>query len=53
MDWPIKHVSPNEVEAEINKLNNNKTPGYDGISGRIAKCVLRKKLKKNFLNVYI
>ena len=37
MDRPIKHVSPNEVQVEINKLNNIKTPGYGGINGMIEK----------------
>ena len=44
MNWPIKHVSPNEVHVEMNKLNSNKTPGYDSISGRIAKCLPKKAI---------
>ena len=44
MDLPIKPVSPNEVQVEINKLNNNKTPGYEGISGRVAKHLPKKAI---------
>lgn len=42
MDWPIKHISPTEVQEEVNKLNCKKTPGYDSISGIVAKSLPKK-----------
>jgi hypothetical protein len=44
MDWPIKHVTLNEVKEEIKKLNIKKSPGYDTIDGYVTKSLPTKAL---------
>lgn len=45
MDFPINPFSFAEVQSEINKLNNKKSPGYDSISAKIVKLLPKKAVK--------
>lgn len=42
MDFPIPHITPNEVSSEISILNKTKTPGYDKIDAIVAKSLPKK-----------
>ena len=42
MDWPIKHIKPEEVREEVAKLNSKKSPDYDCITGRIVQNLSKK-----------
>lgn len=42
MDLPIKHITPSEVQSEVNKLNNAKSPGYDKIDSKVIKALPKK-----------
>jgi hypothetical protein len=41
---PLKHISPKEIQQEINNTKPRKTPGYDLITGEILKHLTRKAL---------
>lgn len=43
MDFPIKHVSPNEVQSEI-KISKKKSPGYDQIDANVVNKLTRKSI---------
>lgn len=42
LSLPIKHITPNEIRSEIKNLCNNKSPGYDKIDAKVAKCLPKK-----------
>lgn len=44
MDLPIKAFSPREVQNEISKLNNLKSPGHDKIDSKVAKSLSKKSV---------
>ena len=45
MYLPIAHVSPREVKTTIfTKINCNKSPGYDLMTGKILKELQKKRL---------
>lgn len=39
-----KFVTPNEVKFAISKYPNNKSTGYDLITGEVAKCLPKKAI---------
>lgn len=42
LSLPIKHITPAEICIEIEKLDKNKSPGYDKIDAKIVKCLPKK-----------
>lgn len=44
MDFPVRHISPNEVKNEIKQLNKKKSPGFDSISGFVVKNLTNKSV---------
>ena len=52
LDEPIKHTTPKEVKAEINKINVKKCPGFDLVTGQIMKHLPQKGIIKltNLIN---
>ena len=41
-DWPIKHISPQKVQEEIDNLNCKKSPRYDSIDEKVVQALSKK-----------
>lgn len=41
---PVKHFSPNEVKFVIDKYPQKKSPGFDLITGEVARCLPKKAI---------
>ncbi|KAL4131558.1 hypothetical protein QTP88_008851 [Uroleucon formosanum] len=41
---PVKHFSPSEVKFVIDKYPHKKSPGFDLITGKVARCLPKKAI---------